>query len=285
MKNITVPVDFSGESLKGLDLALLFSLKTGVHIHMIHVLKYNSDEELLNQEYLSAERQFESICELYSGKLRNDSRLTYSIASGKVYEEVLNVAEADPSGIIAMSTHGQSGFEDFFLGGQAFRIISASTQPVITIRKKPVPASVRRIVIPIDSTVETRQKVPAAAQLAKMFGAEVYIAVLSSSRGRKVQERLTAYSRQVEGYFDLQGITWHTERLTGNNRADLTIGYAGEVGADLLVIMSEQEASMTNLILGNYAQQVLNKAEIPVLNITPKPMYRPDAGEMFLHSW
>jgi len=285
MKHITVPLDFSPESLKGMDLALLFASKTSVHVHMIHVLQTEPGSVLFSQDYQKAEQQFEKIYDQFADRFEPGSRLTYSIAAGKVYEEVLNYSEADPSGIIALSSHGQSGFEDFFLGGQAFRIVSASMQPVITIRKNPVPRSIGKLVLPIDTTRETRQKVPAAAQIARLFGASVFIAAIASSRGRKVQDRLSAYVRQVKNYFEQQQIPCSVSFLIGNNLADLTVGYSEEIGADLMVIMSEQEVSMTNLVLGNYAQQVLNKAEIPVLNITPKPMHRMGFEEIFLHSW
>jgi hypothetical protein len=38
----------------------------------------------------------------------------------------------------------------------------------------------------------------------------------------------------------------------------------------MISIITEQQNSLSNLILGNYAQQILNKATIPVLSITPR---------------
>ena len=58
--------------------------------------------------------------------------------------------------------------------------------------------------------------------------------------------------------------------LYGDNVADITVEYANSIKADMISIITEQKSSITNLILGNYAQQVLNKATIPVLNITPR---------------
>ena len=52
--------------------------------------------------------------------------------------------------------------------------------------------------------------------------------------------------------------------------SDLTVEYANSVQANMISIITEQQNSLTNLILGNTAQQILNKATVPVLNITPR---------------
>jgi len=38
------------------------------------------------------------------------------------------------------------------------------------------------------------------------------------------------------------------------------------VNADLISIMTEQEQSLSNILLGSYAHQMINKAFIPVLS-------------------
>ncbi len=52
IKNFIVPVDFSDDSLKGLQLAILFSGKTHVNIQMVHVQK-NTEQfpSNLREEY------------------------------------------------------------------------------------------------------------------------------------------------------------------------------------------------------------------------------------------
>jgi hypothetical protein len=54
--------------------------------------------------------------------------------------------------------------------------------------------------------------------------------------------------------------------LHGDNLTDITIDYANSVNADLISIMTEQEKSVGNLLLGNYAHQMINKSYIPVLS-------------------
>jgi nucleotide-binding universal stress UspA family protein len=45
--------------------------------------------------------------------------------------------------------------------------------------------------------------------------------------------------------------------------------YGKKIGADLIVIMTEQEENLTGFILGPFAQQVVNHSKIPVMSIRP----------------
>jgi hypothetical protein len=56
------------------------------------------------------------------------------------------------------------------------------------------------------------------------------------------------------------------EHLNGGNLTDLTLDYSRSINADLISIMTEQEKSASNLLLGNFAHQMINKAFIPVLS-------------------
>ena len=273
IKNFVVPIDFSEDSIKGLELALLFSRKTYCNIQMVYVQKKTTDHfpSAIREEYNHSKDRFEKIIQEYTPLMGNHSKLRYIIKKGpKVYEEIVNQAESYKEGIIAASTHGASGFEEFFIGSNAFKIISATTRPVITIRKGGVPEDLLKIVLPIDNMPETRQKVPLTAEIAKIFGAEVHVIEVSSNRNSKVFKRLNAYSKQVNNYLKANNIVVVNDVITGNNVADVTLEYARAINANMISIITEQQNSITNLILGNYAQHVLNKAIIPVLNITPR---------------
>jgi nucleotide-binding universal stress UspA family protein len=57
--------------------------------------------------------------------------------------------------------------------------------------------------------------------------------------------------------------------VEGDNLAKMTMAVAEELDADLTVIMTEQEPSLTGLFLGTYATQVVNHSKIPVMAVHP----------------
>ncbi|MBN1416738.1 MAG: universal stress protein [Bacteroidales bacterium] len=272
MKNIIVPVDFSEESLKGLKIALMFSRKASVNIQMIHVVQKlaspRSSSADTEQGY--AEKQLDDIKATYGNELGKDSKLQYLIREGRIFQEVAKEAKSLPDAVIAASTHGASGFQEFFIGSNAYRIICATDRPVITIRGGQCPENFSKIVLPVDTTIDSRQKVPFTIDLAQLFGSEIHVLGIQSSKSEREVKRIRTYTGQVAGF--IQGRTRVvTNEVWGDNVADMVVNYARSVKADLISITTERDAGI-NLIIGNTAHQVLNRADIPVLSQSPKRM-------------
>lgn len=271
MKNIIIPIDFSEDSQKGIELALLFARKQYTNIQLVYVQKKSSDYNspgYFEEEKKWAEKKFKEILAKFEPRMENDSKLRYIIKSGKIYKEIVSQVESYKEAMVIASTHGASGFEEFFMGSNAFKIISATERPVLTTRTGRIPEDIKNIVMPLDVTIDTRQKVPITAELAELFGAEVHIITVSSSRGQRIINRLEAYSRQAAGYFTAKKVPFRQKSLYGENIVDLTVVYADSVNADVITIMKEQSRNLT--FMGNLTHQLLNHATIPVLTLSNK---------------
>jgi len=270
MKNFIVPVDFSKESLNGLKLAIMFSKHIKVHIQMINVLPKNSDadKDASDTEINLAEDKLRTIIQEFTPLLGNDSSFGFAVQRGRIYQEVVNLAEMLPDSVIAASTHGASGFQEVFIGSNTFRIISATERPVITLRKNTCPEDISRIVMPIDLSVDSRQKVPFTAEVAKLFNAEIHVVGIHVLKGLGNKRKIRSYVSQVSGYMEDKAAC-ETNEVYGDNAAELVINYANTVKADLISITTEKPSGIS-LIIGNTAHQILNKAEIPVLCLTPR---------------
>lgn len=271
MTNFVVPIDFSVDSMKGLEWALLFSQKQTVNIQMVYVLSNSSSFQpsVEEQEHKYAQEEFAKLIREYGPGLGNKSKLKHIIKKGKVYREVVNQVNSYKDAVVSASTHGASGFEELFVGSNALKIMAATDQPVFTLRHSPVPKEIHKIVLPIKRHRDTRQKVPIAADMAELFGAELHVITISTNKNKRDLERLESYSKQAEGFFKARKLKTVTKTLVGESLPTLTCNYAEAVNADLIVIMSSA-VDKWNVLLGSYAQQMVNKANIPLLSITPK---------------
>ena len=270
MTNFIVPIDFSVDSLKGLEWALLFSRKMPITIQMVYVLTHGSNLQPseVEEEHKIAKHQFDKLMEEYSSQLGKDSKLKYIIKKGKVYREVVNQVNSFEKGVLSTSTHGASGFEELFIGSNALKIMAATEQPVFTIRQGPLPTDIKKIVIPIKLDQDTRQKTPMAGDIAELFGAELHVITITSNKNKRDQERLETYGNQVVNYFKARNLKTVSKTLVGDSMPNLTCNYAEAVNADMIAIMSG-DIDKLNVFLGSYAQQMVNKANIPLLSITP----------------
>jgi len=281
MTNFIVPIDFSPDSLKGLQWAILFSQKKSIKIQMVYVLSNSSHfhSSMAEQEQKFAESQFEKLVKEYEPLLGHESKLGYIIKKGKVYREIVNQVNSVKNSVVSSSTHGASGFEELFIGSNALKIVAATDQPVFTLRTT-IPDDVRKIVVPIKRDPDTRQKALIAADLAELFGAELHVISITSLTNEKDRASLETYSNQVVNYFKARKLKCRTKTLIGDNLANLTCNYVEAVNADLIIIMASA-LDKWNVLLGSYEQQMVSTAPVPLLSITPKENQMPAGFNTF----
>ncbi len=275
MKCIIVPVDFSEESMTALEYAFVWANVYRSDIQMVFVQTKKSSyaiEEKL--EYENVEKQFQEIVHNYKHKMPEGCELSFIIKRGRVFQEVAEQAESFKNSLVICSTHGESGWSKFFIGTNAFRIVEATIRPVVVVSSKEYNYSEapKTIVLPIDITKETREKVPLVASIANLFDAEVHILRVTSSSEKGIHNTLKLYANQVAKYFDEHSVKYKQELVIGENITDITIDYAKSVDADMIAIMTEQIKAWTNMFMGSYSQQMLNHSPIPVLCVTPSEL-------------
>lgn len=277
MKEIIVAIDFSKGSLHALQYAIHFANIAKCNVMMVYVDNHSGQDVAFSAE--SGEmrdellRNFEELAESVRPGLTG-GKLSYKLRKGKVCQELAAQAKLSKADLIFSGTHGISGFEEFWIGSNAFRTVSCAPCPVITIRSGfEISRSVRNIVIPIDHTADTIQKLPLAATIAKLFNAEVHILALQSSKLKSLQTKIETTVVRVEKYLSGHGVAYSSEFRFAENITNTTLEFASEADADLIIIMTEQESSDANILLGQFAQQMVNFSPVPVMSVQPKEAF------------
>ena len=274
MKQILVAIDFSKCSIHALEYAISLANRVKANVIMVWVDNTKSDESVFMEPADASRKEisksFEDLITTYSPQLET-GEITYKIRKGKVHIEVANQAKYSDAMLVIAGTHGVTGFEEFWIGSNAYRIVTYAPCPVVTIRagyqfKK----ELERIVVPIDSTVETRQKVPFACSVAQIFDAELHVLALYSTTIAAVRYKVDNYSKQVKSFLENEKVNFKMASIEADNITNATIDYAKEIDADLITIMTEQETTTANLFLGAYAQQMVNHSPVPVLSLHAK---------------
>lgn len=275
LNRILFPTDFSDTAAKAQGLALSIAKVTGAKLTLLHVFENSSYEALSISKGGDKDDTLGMVRERLQEKadsLSSDNGVAIDVVlgTGRIYDQIVAVAQDVEADLIVMGTHGVSGFAEFFAGSNAFKVVTQSPCPVITMQEARNDIGFKDIVMPIDSTDETRQKVPVAATLAKMFGGTVHIASLITEDSPEMHHKFSVMTKQIAEYFDERDIA-HTENtLIGDNLATMTMNYAESKGADLILMMTEQEFNMTGFLMGPFAQQIVNHSKIPVFSVSPE---------------
>jgi len=274
MKTIVVAIDFSDCSINAFLHALSIADHCMGELVLLWVQKSTSEKEKYQEKSSDPTKDVQKAFEDLIAKYQPDHpgvKITWKIRKGKIYKEVTEEARAIGAMMIVTGTHGASGFEEFWIGSNANKIVSASSCPVITIRGGiNVQRPLKKIVMPIDSAEETRQKANFAGYIAQQHQAEIYILKLQTSKLKAIRAKVDVYALQVAAHFEQEGIAYQIDQVDCENISDATIEYAAKIEANLIAVMTEQETTTANIFLGPYAHQIVNHSPFPVLSIHPK---------------
>ncbi|MCF8296532.1 MAG: universal stress protein [Saprospiraceae bacterium] len=276
-KVIIVGIDFSKGSEQALEYAIMIANHVTSNILMVWVGKGKISSSIYlpqaSDARLEVKMRFEEIMEKYRDVMTG-GKLMFKLRNGKVYKEIVNQAKYHDAFLIVAGTHGVSGFEEFWIGSNANKIVTYAPCPVITVGyKEDTEMRLKKIIVPIDSTRQTRQKVPMSCILAKKFNAELHIVSLYSTNVKTIRNIVDSYAEQVVKVADENGLKYISASVEADNVTNATIEYAKKVDGDLIAIMTEQETTTANILMGPYAQQMVNHSPIPVLSIHTKYYY------------
>lgn len=274
MNPIIVAVDFSNTSVHAIEYAISLANKFKADIQLVWVDKISPQESLYpdtsTQNRNEAKKRFEEMLKLFSKKMARGLTLEYKLKKGKIYHEIDNQARLIQAELVVTGAHGISGFEEFWIGSNAFKIVTYATCPVITVRHDwPVKKNLDKILLPIDGSAETIQKLPFVVKIAKTFKSEVHVVTTHSSHLKSIQRIAEKYAQTAVSYLQQHELKFVIDSIIAHDLTKAVLSYAGSVQADLIAIMTEQETPL-NILLGAQAQQMINQSMIPVLSIHPR---------------
>ena len=274
MKDIVIAFDFSKNSIHALEYAILYAnvLKSG--ISLLWVDNSVTDELVLktieNELRIENKKNLEKLAKEYEAKLKH-GKITVVLRKGKVYQEVKKLAIKIGADFIFAGTHGVSGYEQFWIGSNSNRIVTSAPCPVVTIRNDyEFRADIDNILMPIDSSMETKQKLPFVAKLAKEFNAKIHLLQIYNTPLKVIRRRIDKITVDAVECLEKEGVDFILETVEGSNVVSTLLNYIDNNNLDLISIMTDQGTTTANKFLGSYSKQLINNSIIPVSSVRAK---------------
>ena len=200
-------------------------------------------------------------------KFREENNVNMEIIdrSGHVHDEVIKLEKEGNYSLILQGSHGSGGWKKKWMGSNAFKVVSSSDCPVISVTEKASSPELKHILLPLADSRSTRQKVPYCIEMAKAFGSTVHILGVSKSDSSETTKRVHGYVNQTEKYLLERGIPCTTEEKYDVDVVETCIEYAEEVNAGLMLMMTETESA--GWFMDSYSQQLVNRSTVPVMTI------------------
>ncbi|MFT7154064.1 MAG: nucleotide-binding universal stress UspA family protein [Bacteroidia bacterium] len=277
--SILVPVDFSEQSEVALEQAVSLSRVFNSEIHVLNVINedFSLSQLFDDNDKIQYQKRAEARLDEFV-KVKNAEfgiELKSMQVTGKIYNQIVNSADVIDAEFIVMGTAGSTTLKKRFIGSNALRVVRESHKPVITIKGKHHRKGCQNIVLPLDLTKETKEKVAKAVEFAKRFGSIIRVVSVLRTNDEFIVNRLTRQLDQVKKYVVEQGVECGAEIIRDtkgeHTLAESIIDYANRIKGDLIMLMTQQELDFTDYFIGSSAQGVINNSDIPVLSIVPAP--------------
>ncbi len=242
------------------EIARLFNRK----IILLHVLTKKKYEEEVR---IKLEQQ--------ASKLNENTGLdvSFRIEEGSIFTTISKVAEEVNAEFIIMGIHGKKGLQ-YIVGSYAYKVITSSKVPVLVVKKEHVHKGYNNIVLPIDFSLESTQKVRYAIIFAKYFNATIHIIGFLSTTSSVWKIKKEVIVKKLTDYIKQSGVDVTAEIIIqpGAVIHDVVLDYAEKIKADMIMIVAELGDLFKDIFSKNSAEQIVDKSDFPVLNIIPDPV-------------
>lgn len=279
-KKIMVPTDFSETSEMALAHAAFLARLINAELLLVHIQAFDPyyfeiPEPLIliqDQDKLDKYIDNKLIAMVRGVEEEYGIRPRHLTSIGHVSNELIQLAQREKADLIIMGTHGAKGFEELFIGSNAHKIVDIAPCPVLTVQAHAANPGFSTIILPVDRSQHSREKVPVAMALAKVYGAKIHILGLLNHLDDDDENeygKLQIVLDQVQDVAEKAGIAFTRHTVKGTHLAAEALKYGKSVNAELIIIMTDHESAMTGLFMGPLAKQIVNYSRIPVLSIKP----------------
>jgi len=273
---ILIPIDFSDASLEAIKHASLILKHSSGEIILLHVHKKRDVLDFISPQHEANDvlvtnfvsKKLEELAE----KIRKEDGYIVStlISFGNITTEVINAVEQNKVDLIIMGTRGRDSDANKFMGSNTYRVITKSKISVMAVHSGYANPAYQNILIPIDTSEHSRQKVDSAIYLAKTLNSQLSVIGLIGKGEENYTYKMEVIMGQIQKLAKNKNVTCVTEIQTSVNRAVTTLAYSEKIKADLIIIMTDQHAEFSSIILGTYAHQLINESTVPVLCMPPE---------------
>jgi nucleotide-binding universal stress UspA family protein len=274
IKKILIPFDFSETAALSIEHAVNMAKLLKGEIVLLHIVETTTFPSSIAHAFSGFEKKVEEasnerLKEL-AEKLESENGIKVSILTevGKIYKKITQTAKQSHIDLIIMGTHGSSSGSNYAIGSNTTRVVQESPCPVISFQSSAANVGFKKIILPIDDSNESRQKVPFTCEIALLYNAHVHIVGLMQNGNEDYQRKFRIKIEQVESYMTDHGVSSVCNYYTGD-LAKTTLKACDDLNADLLVIMTEQDLGIAGLLMGTYASKIINASKIPVMTVRP----------------
>lgn len=261
--SLLVPTDFTSVADCALNHAVKMAKVINAQIWILHVVQNDKKTE-------ETKSKLDDFVDAAHAKYPEISFLPV-IKKGNFLEVIGEAAKELHCALVFMGTHGIKGLQKL-TGSNALKVVKNSPVPFIIVQNKMVDeAGYKNIVLPLDLSKETKQKLSLVSKIAQYFKSKVHI-ITPKEKDDFLKNQLNRNLKFAAKFLHERRIEFTStiSKEGASKIAKEAIKLAGEVNADLIAIMNLHENSLMGMLGSSFEETIItNEREIPVICVNP----------------
>ncbi len=300
---ILCPIDFSDPSRHALDYAGAIAgwygaAMTVMHVHQVSLPSFAVGPVVAPQALLPVvltDEDRDAVLRAIDAFVAEDRAAGREIEG--VVEEAVNVPAAIvakagslPADMIAIGTHGRTGFDRLVLGSVTEKVLRTAPCPVLSVPPRGdgagtlAASGLTRVVCPVDFSKASDRPLRYAASLAQQAGArltvvhvvelvpgadDIVVPEADAYRAARFDGAKTSMTKAISA--DIRQACAIDEVLLAGTPYREIVRIAGEQQAGLIVMGVHGRSALERMFFGSTTQHVVRQAPCPVLTIRGEP--------------
>jgi len=273
-KTILVPTDFSEGSNVALEQGIVFAKLYNLEVLLLHVANLKNNSFALFSKKQPSKKdminELTSRLKIISDEASQKSgvKINVMVEDGKEAKTIVRIADLFYSKYIIISYDKLSEAEKTTKISNLLDATDICRSQVITLNTNKVYEKINTIVLPLDITKESRQKVAHAVEFVKMFGSSIKLFSVLEGDDYQVN-KLKSQTDSVAKFLSKSEIEYTTDLIKSksskDNIAHLLLEFVKENNGDMIIVMIHEDGESNNL-----SQYVIAHSEVPVVSVVAR---------------
>lgn len=280
---ILAPFDFTLLSVNSLKIAIAMCIRHNAALHIVHAIENEyiafphpassfAGGDFSYFDSLKAIKNYLVKVKIYCEK-QTGKKVSTHIKKGSPAEVICSVASKVNANLIVMGAHGASGFREFFIGSNAYRVVKNAPAPVLTIPGTFQKNCFDNILFPVRNVEGVVEKYEAIRSIILENKAQLEVVGMIDEKEPLDRTRVDQLMETLKMKFKEDAIPYFSLAYSCNNIAEKVLELTAKRESDLLVINANLDNNWKEIFIGSYTQQIVNHAKVPVLSF--KEEFRP----------
>lgn len=278
IKQLLMATDFSTMSTNALQTALAICKRQHAKLTLMHVIENTYMLSPLESSG-TAHAVLASLIKFANEKLTDLAKqihtehgvlIDFIVQAGNPADEICAWALHNEIDMIAVGTHGASGFRECFLGSTAYRVVKNSPCIVLTIPGSQTWLEFKKIFFPIRMVPNALEKYNIIRPIIKKNNSTLVIAGLAKLNDPELLADIQTITDAIQNCMSSDRAKCTSKVYSCENAAQQVLEISEAEQPDLIVITATMNTCVKDFFLDPYVQDIVNLARFPVLSVRPR---------------